>query len=121
MSPRSLIETFLSAPPRCPAAAIAAEEGDADGLNYLAGMCLDEINRRALEGTREAHAAGGIPVITIEVAETTPETLGALFFFFEVAVAVSALLGGVNPFDQPGVEEYKKRMFRLLGKPGATP
>lgn len=116
---RSLLETFLSAPPRCPAVAIAAEPEDADGLNYLAGMCLDEVNRRALEGTREAHAAGGIPVITIETAETAPGTLGTLFFFFEVAIAVSALLRGLDPFNQPGVEEYKKRMLRLLGAPEA--
>lgn len=118
---RSLIETFLSVPPPAPAVAIPAEEEDADGLNYLAGTRLDAVNRRAFEGTREAHAAGGIPVVTIEAPAMTPETLGALFFYFEVAVAVSGLLGGVNPFDQPGVEEYKRRMFRLLGRPGATP
>ncbi len=70
------------------------------------------------EGTIEAHASGGIPVVKIEFDEINPYYIGALYVFFEVSIAVSALMLGVNPFDQPGVEEYKNRMFKLLGKPG---
>ena len=116
---RRLLETFLVA--AAPRADIALERSpdDADGLDYLAGRSLGSVNRSAFEGTRDAHAAGGIPVVTIEVPAVTPHSLGGLFVFFEVAIAVSALLLGVNPFDQPGVEEYKKRMGRLLGKPSS--
>ncbi len=114
---RNLLETFLvAAAPRTDVALERAPDDD-DGLDYLAGRSLGWVNRRAFEGTREAHAAGGIPVAAIEVPSITPDSIGELFVFFEVAIALSALLLGVNPFDQPGVEEYKKRMCRLLGKP----
>jgi glucose-6-phosphate isomerase len=114
---RRLLETFLVA--AAPRADIVLDRAgaDDDGLDYLAGRSLAEVNRCAFEGTREAHADGGLPVVTIEMPSITPDSLGGLFVFFEVAVAVSARLLGVNPFDQPGVEEYKSRMCRLLGKP----
>ena len=114
---RSILETFLSAAEPRADIAIPADEDDFDGLNYLAGRRLSEVNRKAFEGTREAHAAGGIPVLTIETRSLSPDAIGELFVFFELAIAISGRLLGVNPFDQPGVEEYKRRMFKLLGKP----
>jgi glucose-6-phosphate isomerase len=114
---RSILETFLAAAGPRAGLAVPADEADLDGLNYLALKRLSEVNRTAFEGTREAHAAGGIPVLTIETDAVAPGSVGELFVFFEIAVAISARLLGVNPFDQPGVEEYKKRMFRLLGRP----
>jgi glucose-6-phosphate isomerase len=115
--PRNILETFLSAAGPRAGLTVPADEADLDGLNYLALKRLSEVNRTAFEGTREAHAAGGIPVLTIETEAVTPGSVGELFVFFEIAVAISARLLGVNPFDQPGVEEYKRRMFRLLGRP----
>jgi glucose-6-phosphate isomerase len=114
---RSILETFLSAAEPRADITIPADEDDFDGLNYLAGRRLSEVNRKAFEGTREAHAAGGIPVLTIETQSISPDAVGELFVFFEIAIAISGRLLGVNPFDQPGVEEYKRRMFKLLGKP----
>jgi glucose-6-phosphate isomerase len=114
---RSILETFLSAAEPRTDIAIPADEDDFDGLNYLAGRRLSEVNRKAFEGTREAHAAGGIPVLTIETRSLSPDAIGELFVFFELAIAISGRLLGVNPFNQPGVEEYKRRMFKLLGKP----
>jgi glucose-6-phosphate isomerase len=116
---RSILETFLVASGASGDLEIPGGRNDLDGLNYLAGTSLSEVNRRAFEGTRDAHSAGRLPVITIEMPSFTPETIGALFVFFEIAVAVSARLLRVNPFDQPGVDEYKSRMLKLLGKPGA--
>ena len=86
-------------------------------FNYLGGRSLDEINWKAYQGTKQAHLAGGVPCTSFEVEALTPATVGGLVYLFEKAVAVSGLLLGVNPFDQPGVETYKKEMFRLLGKP----
>jgi glucose-6-phosphate isomerase len=117
--PRSILETFLSAAEPRTDIEIPAEAENDDGLNYLAGRRLSEVNRTAFAGTREAHAAGGIPVLTIETETIVPGAVGEIFMFFELAVAVSARLLGVNPFDQPGVEEYKRRMFKLLGRPEA--
>ncbi|MBE7439051.1 MAG: glucose-6-phosphate isomerase [Spirochaetales bacterium] len=88
-----------------------------DGLGYLEGKSLAHVNRAALEGTRQAHSEGGVPVAVLSAPEMTAEVLGALFYLFEYACGISALMLGVNPFDQPGVEAYKKSMFRLLGKP----
>ena len=116
---RAILETFLVASEPRRDLTIPGDEGDVDGLNYLAGRALSAANRSAFEGTREAHAAGGIPVLTVEAPSITADTLGALFIFFEIAIAISGRLLGVNPFDQPGVEEYKRRMFKLLGKPEA--
>lgn len=88
-----------------------------DGLNYLAGRSVAEINRVATEATIVAHREGGINVLEIELIELNERSLGALIFFFEVACAVSSKLKNINPYDQPGVEAYKKEMFRRLGKP----
>ena len=118
--PRGILETFLSAANPRADIEIPADADDEDGLNYLANRRLSEVNRTALNGTREAHAAGGIPVLTIETESITPGAAGELFVFFEIAISISARLLGVNPFDQPGVEEYKRRMFKLLGKPGTS-
>lgn len=97
---------------------IEDEEGNPDGLNFLSGKPLSFVNRKAFEGTVIAHNDGGVPNIIIEADEMNEENLGWLIYFFEKAVAVSGYVIGVNPFDQPGVEEYKKNMFALLGKPG---
>lgn len=97
---------------------IGEEKGNPDGLNFLAGKPLSFVNRKAFEGTVIAHNDGGVPNIVIEADEMNEENLGWLIYFFEKAVAVSGYVIDVNPFDQPGVEEYKKNMFALLGKPG---
>ena len=93
-------------------------EEDFDGLNYLAGKTVSEINDAAMKATQMAHVAGGVPVIEIAVDEIDEENVGELIYFFETACAVSGYMSGVNPFDQPGVEGYKKNMFKILGKPG---
>lgn len=116
---RNMLETFLVADEPRRTVVIPPSADDHDGLEYLAGRTMSEINEKAFEGTRAAHEAGGIPVMTIELPAVTPGAVGALFVFFEIAVAVSGRLLGVNPFDQPGVDEYKRRMFELLGKPGS--
>jgi glucose-6-phosphate isomerase len=92
-------------------------ENDGDGLNYLAGREMNEINRIALRATAEAHRSGGVPVATFVVPELNAYHTGALLYTFEYACGISAYALGVNPFDQPGVEAYKKNMFRMLGKP----
>ncbi len=119
---RELQETFLTVRHAVDGVKVPADPdgADLDGLEYLAGQSLDEINWKAYEGTRSAHLAGGVPCTSIELDRVTPETIGALIYLFEKAVAVSGRLLGVNPFDQPGVETYKREMFRLLGKPGAV-
>ncbi|MBQ2944194.1 MAG: glucose-6-phosphate isomerase [Ruminococcus sp.] len=89
-----------------------------DGLNFLCGKTMDFINRKAFEGTVLAHNDGGVPNIVLNVSEMTEAELGYLIYFFEKACAISGYLLGVNPFNQPGVESYKKNMFALLGKPG---
>lgn len=97
---------------------IEADEANLDGLNYLAGKTLDYVNKKAAEGTLMAHVDGGVPNLIINIPEATPFHLGYLYYFFEKACAISGYLLGVNPFDQPGVEAYKRNMFQLLGKPG---
>ena len=91
---------------------------NADGLNFLAGKTMSYVNRMAFQGTVLAHSDGGVPNIVIEADKMDEYDLGQLIYFFEKACAVSGYLLGVNPFDQPGVESYKKNMFALLGKPG---
>ncbi|MCP1354387.1 glucose-6-phosphate isomerase [Aneurinibacillus migulanus] len=90
---------------------------DTDGLGYLSGVSLHEMNRKACEGAMLAHTQGGVPNLRIIVPEATPYYFGQLVYFFEKACGISGYLFGVNPFDQPGVEAYKRNMFRLLGKP----
>ena len=94
------------------------EEVDLDGLNYLAGKSVDFVNKSATRGTIMAHTDGNVPNLQIMIPERSEYNLGELFYFFEFACGVSGYLLGVNPFDQPGVESYKKNMFALLGKPG---
>ena len=89
-----------------------------DGINYLCGKSLTEINDCAAEGTIEAHVSGSVPVVELTVESVDEYTLGQLIYFFEFACGISGYTLGVNPFNQPGVEAYKRNMFRLLGKPG---
>ena len=84
----------------------------------MAGKDLDFINKKAMEGTIEAHVTGGVPNIQISIEKLDEENIGGLIYFFELATAMSGNLLGINPFNQPGVEEYKRNMFRLLDKPG---
>ena len=97
---------------------VPRDEADGDGLNFLAGKSMDFIRDRAMEGTLLAHTEGGVPNIIVETDGKNPRSLGQLIYFFEYACGLSGYLLGVNPFDQPGVEAYKKNMFALLGKPG---
>ncbi|RMD68929.1 MAG: glucose-6-phosphate isomerase, partial [Bacteroidetes bacterium] len=94
-----------------------ADDDNLDGLNYLAGKTVDYVNKQAARGTREAHLDGGVPNLEIRIPAFEARHLGALFYFFEKSCALSGLMLGLNPFDQPGVEAYKRNMFRLLGKP----
>lgn len=98
--------------------AIEEEPVDLDGLNYLTGKTLDFINKSAMKGTQLAHTDGNVPNLALKVPEQNEYYLGQLFYFFEFACGVSGYILGVNPFNQPGVESYKKNMFALLGKPG---
>ena len=97
---------------------IEKEDNDGDGLNFLAGKTLSFVNEKAFEGTVLAHTDGQVPNLVINVDKPDEENLGRLIYFFEKACAISGYMLGVNPFDQPGVESYKKNMFALLGKPG---
>ena len=115
---RTLFETALLVESPRRNLAVREAPGDIDGLNYLAGKDIDYINKMAAQGTAEAHVAGGVPNLAIRIPELDAHSMGGLLYFFEKACAVSGYLLGVNPFDQPGVEAYKKCMFRLLGKPG---
>ncbi len=97
---------------------IEKESDDGDGLNFLSGKTMSFVNQKAFEGTVLAHTDGGVPNLEIKLEKPDEENLGELIYFFEKACAVSGYMLGVNPFDQPGVESYKKNMFALLGKPG---
>lgn len=115
---RILFETFLRVAASRHEVRVPESSDDRDGLNYLAGKSLDEVNEKAWQGTAQAHLEGGVPNMTLTLKDRSPYTLGQLFYFFQRAVAMTGYLSGVNPFDQPGVEFYKKNMFRLLNKPG---
>ena len=97
---------------------VGGDSKNLDGLNYLAGRTLDFVDEKAFLGTLAAHVDGNVPVITVDMGELNAAKLGEIFYFFELSCGVSAYILGVNPFDQPGVEFYKRNMFRLLGKPG---
>ena len=97
---------------------VPSDEANLDGLNYLAGRTMRYINEKAMEATRAAHVDGGVPVTVLRLEADTEQAVGALIYFFEFACGVSGYMEGVNPFNQPGVEAYKKNMFHLLGKPG---
>ena len=94
------------------------EENNLDGLNYLAGKNMSYVNQCAMKGTIAAHVDGGVPNLMVNIPEQDEVSLGELFYFFEYACGVSGYIGGINPFNQPGVEFYKSNMFKLLGKPG---
>ena len=115
---RNLFETMLRFDGPEHAHTIVSDYKDLDGLNYLAGKTLDYVDEQAYLGTLEAHVDGGVPVITMDCGELNAKKIGELFYFFELSCAISAYTLGVNPFDQPGVEFYKRNMFALLGKPG---
>ena len=97
---------------------IGGDYKNLDGLNYLEGKTLDFVDEQAFRGTLAAHVDGGVPVITVDMGELNARKLGELFYFFELSCGISAYMLGVNPFNQPGVEYYKRNMFKLLGKPG---
>lgn len=113
---RMLLETMLRFSHSMRRVEIPRVEGDEDGLNYVAGRDYDEIFACAAEGIRRAHVSGGVPCMELVAERPDEETFGALVYFFETACGISGYVQGVNPFDQPGVEEYKKNMFALLGK-----
>ncbi|OEH86116.1 glucose-6-phosphate isomerase [Desulfuribacillus stibiiarsenatis] len=115
---RNLFETVVYVETSNREIVIEAKEQDADELNYLAGKSLDFINYKALQGTMLAHTDGHVPNLTIMIPELSPYYIGYLLYFYQKTCAISGYLLGVNPFDQPGVEAYKKNMFALLGKPG---
>jgi glucose-6-phosphate isomerase len=115
---RNIFETVINIENPNTNMQIKRDDDNLDGLNYLIGKDLDYINKKAMEGTIKAHVAGDVPNIMINVEKLNEEAIGHLIYFFEKACAVSGMILGVNPFNQPGVEEYKKNMFKLLGKPG---
>ena len=113
----NLFETFLLVEKSSKVVEIEKAHCDRDGLGYLEGKSLDFINEKAYKGSANAHLEGGVPNLAITLKERSAHNLGQLFYFFERAVAMTGYLSGVNPFDQPGVEFYKRNMFRLLNKP----
>lgn len=115
---RNLIETVINVVKPQSDIEIKKDEDNLDGMNFVAGKTLDYVCKKAMEGTIQAHVNGGVPNVLIDLETLNEENLGALIYFFELACAMSGSILGVNPFNQPGVEEYKKNMFRLLGKPG---
>ena len=115
---RIMFETVLNVEKAAKEIVIEASENDADGLNFLAGKTVDFVNKKAFQGTLLAHNDGGVPNMVLNIPELSPYYFGQLVYFFEKACGISGYLLGVNPFDQPGVEAYKKNMFALLGKPG---
>ena len=115
---RNLFETVISIDNPVSDIRINKDEDNLDGLNYLAGKSLDYVNKKAMEGTIKAHVSGDVPNIVVNIENLDEENIGELIYFFEKACAMSGMILGVNPFNQPGVEEYKKNMFKLLKKPG---
>ena len=115
---RNLFETMVRFDAPKDRAVIEFDSKDLDGLNYLCGKSLDFVDEKAYLGTMAAHVDGGVPVITLEMGELSDEKMGEMFYFLELCCGISAYTLGVNPFNQPGVELYKRNMFTLLGKPG---
>lgn len=115
---RNLMETMLWVKQPANDQLIPADQDNLDQLNFLAGKTMNYVNRQAFQGVVLAHTDGGVPVMVLELPDTTAKTLGYLIYFFELAVGISGYLNGINPFNQPGVEAYKRNMFGLLGKPG---
>jgi glucose-6-phosphate isomerase len=114
---RNLFETVISIEQPNTDITIKPDADNLDGMNFVADKTLDYVNKQAMEGTIEAHVTGGVPNIKITMEKLDEENLGELLYFFELACGISGKILGVNPFNQPGVEAYKKNMFRLLGKP----
>ena len=115
---RNLFETVIRVENPTNDVEIPSDDRNLDQLNFLSGKSLNFVNERAYEGVVLAHTDGGVPVITVNIPDQTEHTLGYLIYFFELAIAVSGYVNGINPFNQPGVEEYKRNMFGLLNKPG---
>lgn len=115
---RNIFETVLSVEKPRKNMDIKADKDDMDGLNFLTGKDIDLVNKKAMQGTILAHTDGGVPNLVVSVPEMNSYWFGSLVYFFEKACGISGYMLGVNPFDQPGVEAYKKNMFALLGKPG---
>ena len=115
---RIMFETVMNVEKSRCEVTIQKEDVDLDGLNYLAGKTMDFVNKSAMNGTILAHTDGNVPNLMVKIPEQNEFYLGELFYFFEFACGVSGYLLGINPFNQPGVESYKKNMFALLGKPG---
>jgi glucose-6-phosphate isomerase len=115
---RTMFETVVNVEKSSAEIILEEEEVDLDGLNYLAGKSVDFVNKSAMKGTLLAHTDGNVPNLMVNVPEKNEFYLGELFYFFEFACGISGYILGINPFDQPGVESYKKNMFALLGKPG---
>lgn len=115
---RTMFETVIDIADTGSSFSIPEDPDNVDGLNFLSGMDLNKVKKTAMQGTVLAHVDGGVPNILLEVSERSEYVLGELIYFFELACAISGYLLSVNPFDQPGVESYKKNMFALLGKPG---
>ena len=115
---RHLFETVVRFGPSAHENPVPYDDGNGDGLNFLAGKTMDFLREQAMDGTLLAHVEGGVPNITVQAGRRNAFTLGELIYFFEYACGLSGYLLDVNPFDQPGVEAYKKNMFALLGKPG---
>ncbi len=114
---RNLFETVINIEKSKTDIKIKRDEDNIDGLNFIANKTMDYVNKKAMQGTVEAHVEGGVPNIIVNIKELNEETMGELIYFFELACAISGNILGVNPFDQPGVEAYKTNMFKLLGKP----
>ena len=115
---RNVFETVVKVEKPRKVIDIPVQESDLDGLGYLEGKDIDFVNTKAFEGTLLAHTDGNVPNMLVKIPAMDAYTLGYLVYFFEIAVGISGYLNGVNPFDQPGVEDYKRNMFALLGKPG---
>ncbi len=115
---RNIFETMVRFDPPAQELLIQGDYKNLDGLNYLEGKTLDFVDEQAFQGTLAAHVDGNVPVITMDMGELNAQKLGEMFYFFELSCGVSAYMLGVNPFNQPGVEFYKRNMFQLLGKPG---
>ena len=115
---RNLFETVVAFKNTSDDYYVKADENNFDGLNFLANQPMSEINKKAMQGTVLAHVSGGVPNIVLEVDAMDEENFGYVVYFFEKACAISGYMNGVNPFNQPGVEDYKVNMFALLGKPG---
>ena len=115
---KNLFETVINIEKQESNIKINLDEDDLDGINYISGKTMEYVNKRAMQGTIDAHVEGDVPNIVINIEKLDEETIGHLIYFFELSCAISGKILEINPFDQPGVEKYKTNMFKLLGKPG---